>query len=287
MSSRRIRSGFTLIELLVVITIIAILAAILFPVFEQSKEKARGADCQSNLSQIGKALIMYRQDFEGNSPPPFLKTNPLTQQTWYGMLHPYIKDWRVFVCPSASDLNGIEGGLNNSQQPGLPQATMGYLYNNGYWRPGLTLPPDVNGGELSATGPTGDPYDIPPTAMPESRVKDPTGTILVLDAPNTANVDVNVIDPFSRSYRFDTGQLAQSLHDNALRFGPQGTATDPDNPDMTFRHNNGLNALFYDGHVKWNTVGSVVEEWGGPNSTQNSGRLVHWTIESDNGLGGE
>ncbi|MCA1596228.1 MAG: hypothetical protein LC772_07360 [Chloroflexi bacterium] len=56
---------------------------------------------------------------------------------------------------------------------------------------------------------------------------------------------------------------------------------------MTYRHNNGLNVLFYDGHVKWNTVGSVVEEWGGPNSNQNTGRLVHWTIQSDTGLFGD
>jgi prepilin-type N-terminal cleavage/methylation domain-containing protein len=60
----RRRTGFTLIELLVVIAVIAILAAILFPVFAQAREKARSAMCSSNLRQIGLALTMYRQDYD-------------------------------------------------------------------------------------------------------------------------------------------------------------------------------------------------------------------------------
>jgi prepilin-type N-terminal cleavage/methylation domain-containing protein len=64
------RSGFTLIELLVVIAIIAILAAILFPVFAQAREKARGITCVSNLKQIGTALAMYVQDYDANYPVP-------------------------------------------------------------------------------------------------------------------------------------------------------------------------------------------------------------------------
>lgn len=64
------RSGFTLIELLVVIAIIAILAAILFPVFAQAREKARGISCISNMKQIGLALVMYTQDYDGSYPVP-------------------------------------------------------------------------------------------------------------------------------------------------------------------------------------------------------------------------
>src|SRR5207253_2321894 len=64
----RSRPGFTLIELLVVIAIIAILAAILFPVFAQAREMARKATCQSNLKQIGHAFEMYREDWDGFYP---------------------------------------------------------------------------------------------------------------------------------------------------------------------------------------------------------------------------
>src|SRR5690348_16631762 len=66
------RRGFTLIELLVVIAIIAILAAILFPVFAQAREKARGIACISNLKQIGLALISYAQDYDGTYPVPYI-----------------------------------------------------------------------------------------------------------------------------------------------------------------------------------------------------------------------
>ena len=64
------QSGFTLIELLVVIAIIAILAAILFPVFAQARENARKSNCQSNLKQIGTGILMYAQDYDEVSPPP-------------------------------------------------------------------------------------------------------------------------------------------------------------------------------------------------------------------------
>src|SRR5437870_12943837 len=97
--------GFTLIELLVVIAIIAILAAILFPVFAQARDKARSAACLSNLKQIGQALMMYAQDWDEkstwfwNSGAADAAKDQLAGY-WYQLLLPYTKSVQVFICPS-------------------------------------------------------------------------------------------------------------------------------------------------------------------------------------------
>src|SRR4030095_16663914 len=95
--------GFTLIELLVVIAIIAILAAILFPVFAQAREKARQATCLSNTRQIGTALMMYAQDYDETIVPNNDQiTGSTTTGNWSDFLQPYIKNQQVFLCPSSS-----------------------------------------------------------------------------------------------------------------------------------------------------------------------------------------
>src|SRR3989441_8187866 len=103
MTSYRGRRGFTLIELLVVIAIIAILAAILFPVFAQARDKARSAACLSNMQQIGKALMMYVQDYDEKTTwfwnSQVGKQNYLAGY-WYVCLFPYTKSLQVFICPS-------------------------------------------------------------------------------------------------------------------------------------------------------------------------------------------
>ena len=92
------KSGFTLIELLVVIAIIAILAAILFPVFGRARENARRSSCQSNLKQIGLGILQYTQDYDERFCP-----QDLTNGTTFAyVLQPYVKSRQIFVCPSAS-----------------------------------------------------------------------------------------------------------------------------------------------------------------------------------------
>ncbi|HAZ63987.1 MAG TPA: hypothetical protein DCZ72_10315 [Armatimonadetes bacterium] len=91
------KRGFTLIELLVVIAIIAILAAILFPVFAKAREKARQASCQSNLKQIGLAVLQYAQDYDERWPGAGA---PAEGRGWVGRIFPYMKSGEVIRCPS-------------------------------------------------------------------------------------------------------------------------------------------------------------------------------------------
>ncbi len=90
------KSGFTLIELLVVIAIIAILAAILFPVFARAREKARQASCQSNLKQIALASRMYTSDYDGKLTP----VGDAVAYAFTDLLQPYIRNTQIFICPS-------------------------------------------------------------------------------------------------------------------------------------------------------------------------------------------
>jgi prepilin-type N-terminal cleavage/methylation domain-containing protein/prepilin-type processing-associated H-X9-DG protein len=145
------RRGFTLIELLVVIAIIAILAAILFPVFAQAREKARQATCMSNLKQLGPAFSMYLQDYDGSLPT---LVNPRTEQWscnaphsawfeyggWPVVVHPYVKNGGVYVCPSATPtpfwLCGAGGGGGDPTYRAALQAAaprgVTYVYRRGF-----------------------------------------------------------------------------------------------------------------------------------------------------------
>jgi prepilin-type N-terminal cleavage/methylation domain-containing protein/prepilin-type processing-associated H-X9-DG protein len=100
----RLRRGFTLIELLVVIAIIAILAAILFPVFAHAREKARQTSCLSNLKQLGAAMLMYAQDYDERFCPVLARPDrkqSLYLSSWMHLLEPYTRNLGVFICPSS------------------------------------------------------------------------------------------------------------------------------------------------------------------------------------------
>ncbi len=127
------RKGFTLIELLVVIAIIAILAAILFPVFARAREKARQTSCLSNLKQIGLGMMMYAQDWDETLPRCAMYTAPAVvlpeggPDYWFQQIMPYLKNTQILSCPSES-FNGIQSGgtsVTDDEYPG----GVNYTYN--------------------------------------------------------------------------------------------------------------------------------------------------------------
>jgi prepilin-type N-terminal cleavage/methylation domain-containing protein/prepilin-type processing-associated H-X9-DG protein len=92
--------GFTLIELLVVIAIIALLAAILFPVFARARENARKSSCANNLKQIAVGMLQYSQDYDELSVPIRTGGNPSPHFAWHQLIQPYMKSTQILACPS-------------------------------------------------------------------------------------------------------------------------------------------------------------------------------------------
>ncbi len=124
-SSPRPRAGFTLIELLVVIAIIAILAAILFPVFASARARARQTTCTSNLKQIALAVMLYEQDVDGRYPFCLREfagdgSAPTTNYdvSWIKMVQPYARSLGVFVCPDAPATPGQRRPSDNPTESG-------------------------------------------------------------------------------------------------------------------------------------------------------------------------
>ncbi len=206
-----VRRGFTLIELLVVVAIIAILAAILFPVFARTREKARQASCQSNLKQIGLAFAMYKSDFDEKYMPcrqAMLYPDPrdvskMIYYSWPHLLQPYIGNWQILTCPSM-----IEGLFYCH---GGDVALFSYGRNLGYF----------NGDRMTL-------YEISDT-----QIAQPSQCINVFD-----NGLCN--RPGPRYIRWPGNGLAPvDWASQSLIFAPATV------------HNGGANFLFYDGHVKF------------------------------------
>lgn len=128
------KKGFTLIELLVVIAIIAILAAILFPVFARAREAARKTSCTNNLKQIATSAAMYSQDYDERVVPSYLAApqNGYNDIRWMGLLLPYTKNHQIYVCPSTA--------LDREPNPLNPRVTAyAHQHNNLGWNGSVSL----------------------------------------------------------------------------------------------------------------------------------------------------
>jgi len=127
------RRGFTLIELLVVIAIIAILAAILFPVFARAREKARQTSCLSNVKQLTTGVMMYVQDYDERFMSCTLTADSEPWLFWPHQVMPYVNNWQVMKCPS----NQYQGAMtyHGRDYPHRPN----YAMNNAIFRSGPML----------------------------------------------------------------------------------------------------------------------------------------------------
>jgi len=134
------KRGFTLIELLVVIAIIAILAAILFPVFAKAREKARQASCLSNTKQLGLGFMQYAQDYDEMLPQDY-RNAWATRYSWRAMIYPYVKNAQVFSCPS--DTNTYTGALVGQCVAGEGGLLGSYGDNTVHYNGGAPQPPGV------------------------------------------------------------------------------------------------------------------------------------------------
>ncbi len=232
----RTRRGFTLIELLVVIAIIAILAAILFPVFAKAREKARQTSCTSNLKQIELAHHQYAQDYDERFTPAFITNNAFggccnNRVSWAQDLYPYTKNAQIFVCPDSS--NHITGNLNPALNQNIPY--LDYAVNCVYQPVTAGVPGGGNDG----------------TEVPMAAVTAPSNTIQTIDAKNNEyNVWRSEQTDWNGKNPIDNSQWNGSKYD-----GTQGNS----GADVAFRHTDGTIIGFYDGHVKYRRQSTGVQ----------------------------
>jgi prepilin-type N-terminal cleavage/methylation domain-containing protein/prepilin-type processing-associated H-X9-DG protein len=225
------RPGFTLIELLVTIAIIAILAAILFPVFARARENARRASCMSNLKQISLGIRMYTQDFDEHVPPIRINDTPDAQNPygWADAVQPYVKSTQLFQCPSEE-----HGALHPNDAvfkgPKPNEAGAGYT---DYWMNGMTS-------KTTAQGYGG--KSIAEFAYPAQTVMlgDGGGSWTTSNKP---------------SYYSDSRYSTNGAVKTTYALGSCSTTSAPHlavvMDDGSGRHLDGTNFAFADGHVKW------------------------------------
>jgi len=207
--------GFTLIELLVVIAIIAILAAILFPVFAKAREKARQGSCLSNMKQMGLACMQYAQDYDEKYPATYRWANNNTWRfLWVDLVQPYVNNYQLFVCPSGSF-------TVYDYRPNLVTANNVLIYPNplvcSYAMPDMSV--DINNVAIA-----------PVPRSPMANVQDPAGTFMIVDS-----LGWEILGDGTSGHRLLDQTDLSSINGSYV----------------AKRHNDGFNVCFADGHAKF------------------------------------
>ncbi|MGI4788594.1 MAG: DUF1559 domain-containing protein [Janthinobacterium lividum] len=245
-------NGFTLIELLIVIAIIAILAAILFPVFSKVRESARRTSCTSNLKQIGIALVQYADDNDEHlvsfiSPPPaYGPSDAVTNSKWMDAVYPFLKSEQVFDCPDHS----------YPAAPGYYMSTGDYKFRSG-----------SNYGSYAINDFYRD-YADPIHHSPPVSLSDNPRTLSQFDAASTT---VWVMD--GDSYWISCQDLS-TYPTPVVISGAVNELLDEYGDHLIERHLGTLNVLYCDGHVKATHLAQLTK-------TNSQGIMPAFTLEDD------
>ena len=238
-----ISSGFTLIELLVVIAIIAILAAILFPVFAQAREKARQTSCLSNQKQLGLAILQYSQDADGTFPAGNHAPNEWANG-WPLTTAPYIKNLGVFRCPSDS---------TDAMKPGEEWRGYGISYSsNGVIRE--ATPPETGWVMSGVIGPAGETW-VNQLIRTDADVTLPSQTIMLAEKHNDDAIKAGSAGTgniYARAFIFTGVGWWDGEAPGEIPDATRATAKYPNGPSgaVSTKHQEMANFLFCDGHVK-------------------------------------
>jgi prepilin-type N-terminal cleavage/methylation domain-containing protein/prepilin-type processing-associated H-X9-DG protein len=300
-SSNPVRKGFTLIELLVVIAIIAILAAILFPVFAKVREKARQTTCLSNEKQIGLALVQYVSDYDETLPQAWYGNEccdsaPNTEWHWTDAIYPYVKSDHVFECPDDPYLAGTAHATTTMYAPWLewPLSDSYIYYQNltnkdPYGNPAGIGDGGMFGGSYGIN--VGYVYNADGKHTPTYTVPDPNYASdgdPCLQGSCSANTLANLPVPASTiwvmdSYAWGSFQVAfGNAAGNPLPTDFNNNPVDPDTSNLSYigqaviPHTGRINVSWCDGHSSSLTFGQISTP-----SNDGKGYWKYFTTEDD------